>query len=289
MRMPSQSSYALRLRNIAKMTAVTLLLSGLFYLPPYLTNGSSFFDFHKPPYPAIAEALYKMSIGVWGLLGCLALLAATFLIFMRKQVKQTIFTETWLLVVLVFGAAYLRMPEKAAFWLPVVPFVILWFAGSLHKKERLAIALLMIASGWFFGINTTDKHTGIKSGISSIKMHIAGEALVFDLLRGPILHDYEKRTVKAEACKTIQQNLSALNEPTFVVAGWWYAMLEVNRLDGKWKNNYVALGYLTPPAEQRAYKNRGYTLRYLPKQADIVDRKYNTDYTRKNATELPIQ
>jgi hypothetical protein len=65
-------------------------------------------------------------------------------------------------------------------------------------------------------------------------------------------------------------------------------MLEVGQRDGAWNNNLTELRYLPPPTELEQWKSRGYTLRYLPKQAEIVDRKYNTNYVATNATLLPI-
>ena len=282
-------SIALRIRKVFKLIFLSLLLAFVFYLPPYFTYGIDFFDFHKPPYPALLEAFYKMSIGAWGLVGMIALGAvAISLIINRKNLVRDYHNSVWILVALVFGIAYFRMPEKAAFLLPVVPFVLLFLGRNLPKRQALATGTLLIVSGWIFGINTTDPHTGSQHSSAAIKFEAGNENLFLDPIQGPILNDYTKRFAKQKAVKEIEAELEKIDTQTLVIAGWWYAMLEVSQRDCYWKNDLVQLRYLPPPTELEEWKARGYTLRYLPLQADIVDRKYNTDYTKTNATLLSI-
>ncbi len=74
-----------------------------------------------------------------------------------------------------------------------------------------------------------------------------------------------------------------------IIAGWWYAMIEVDRRDGKWSNANIETVYYASPEELETWKDKGYELRYLPEQEVVNDKKYNTDYTVTNATLLPIQ
>ena len=283
------TSLALRFRKVFKLVFLSLALGFFFYLPPYFTYGVAFFDFHKPPYPALLEAFYKMSIGVWGLVGMLALTAvAISLIINRKNLVRDYHNAVWLLVLVVFGTAYFRMPEKAAFWLPVVPFVLLFIGRNLKGRAAFATAALLIVSGWIFGINTTDPHTGSQHSSAAIEFNAGGENIFLDPAHGAIMNDYTKRQTKQKAVKKIEARLDKIDKPTLVIAGWWYAMLEVSRRDCTWKNELVQLRYLPPPTELAHWKNQGYDLRSLPKQGEIVDRKYNTNYVATNATLLAI-
>jgi len=283
------TSIALRLRKVTKTVFLSLALAFVFYVPPYFTYGVDFFDFHKPPYPALLEAFYKMTIGVWGLVGMLALGVVAIVLYLnRKNVVRDYHNIVWLLVLLVFSATYFRMPEKAAFMLPVVPFVLLFIGRNFTGRPALATATLLIFSGWMFGINSTDAHTGSLHSSAAIKFSDGHESLFLDPVQGPIMNDYTKRHAKQEAVKSIENQLQEIEQPTLVIAGWWYAMLEVGERDCAWKNESVELRYLPPPTELDRWKSRGYTLRFLPKQAEIVDRKYNTNYVATNATLLPI-
>ena len=145
-----------------------------------------------------------------------------------------------------------------------------------------------MASGWVFGINSTDEHTGSAHSAAAVEFTVGNENLFIDPIQGPIMNDRTKRLAKQQAVREIEKELQKITEPTLLIAGWWYAMLEVDKLDCHWENEAVELRYLPPPDDLEAWKNRGYTLRYLPEQADIVDRKFDTNYVAQNATLLPI-
>jgi hypothetical protein len=166
--------------------------------------------------------------------------------------------------------------------------VLLFIGRNFTGRPALATATLLIFSGWMFGINTTDAHTGSLHSIAAIKFSVGHENLFLDPMQGPIMNDYTKRHAKQVAVKSIENQLQEIERPTLVIAGWWYAMLEVGQRDCAWKNELVELRYLPPPTELERWKSRGYTLHYLPKQGEIVDRKYNTNYVANNATLLPI-
>jgi len=75
-----------------------------------------------------------------------------------------------------------------------------------------------------------------------------------------------------------------------VIAGWWYAQLEVDRRDGKWSNANIVLIYFANPEELKYWQEKkGYQLRYLPEQQAINDQKYRTTFTADNATLFPIE
>ena len=283
-------SVAIRLRKTIKVATISAALTFLFYLPPYFQYGIAFFDFHRPPYPIWPEIIYKMSIGVWGLIGLLALvLAIVSLLANRKNIIKDNLNTVWLLVAVVYTLAYFRMPEKAAFWIPILPFVLLFLARNLTSRAGWIIGSLLLISGWVFGINTTNSLTGSKPGKWAKTLTIAGEEIFIDPLNGAILNDFSKRQNKAAACERLEHEIMLLREPSVVIAGWWYAMIEVNKRDGKWSNRNVELVYFASPEELETWKNRGYQLRYLPEQERINDIKYKTDYTVTNATLLSVK
>lgn len=285
----AHQSFALRVRSAFKVFIISTSLAFVFYLPPFFQYGIHFFDFHKPPYPIWPEIIYKMTIGVWGLLGTLSLaFTAVFLWLKRKTLKNDVLNGILILVVCTYGIAYFRMPEKAAFWIPVVPFIIIFIGRNLPKRLGIAVGSLLLISGWLFGINTTNALTGSAKSKWAKTMQIANEDIFIDPIYGAHLNDFSKRHIKAQACARIEKQLMNLNQPTLVIAGWWYAMLEVDKRDGLWANTNAELVYFASPKELMNWKAKGYNLRYLPEQAKINDIKYHTDYTVTNATLLPL-
>ena len=285
-----EKSVALRIRRATKLTFITAFLSLVFFLPVISRYGIAFFDFHKPPYPDIIEAFYKMSIGVWGLVGCLAI-GFLLVLLARKKVFKWADKNAMLfgLTFVVYAVAYFRMPEKAAFWLPVVPFFLLLAAQHISTKmARFAIALLLI-SPFVFGINKTDKYTGSAHSALAATFGSSNGELFIDPIQGPIINDLTKRQTKMAAAEKIQYQLMIQRQATLVIAGWWYAHLEVDRRDGKWSNANIALVYFASPEELKSWQEKGYQLRYLPEQQAINDKKYRTTFTAENATLFPIE
>ncbi len=283
-------SIALRLRKAIKLILISTFLSAVFYIPPFSNYGWQFFDFHKPPYPSVLEAFYKMSIGVWGVMGVLSLLLVIgFLLIKRKRFRWQLHHTVWVMVAVLYAFSYFKMPEKSAFWLPVVPFVLFFMAEQSNRKQSFILGGLLIAAPLLFGINKTDKHTGSSHSKIAITFGSSNGELFLDPINGPILNDLSKRNNKMAACEKLEYQLMIQRQRTLVIAGWWYAMLEVDRRDGKWSNANIELVYYASPEDMRSYQQRGYQLRYLPEQAAVNDQKYNTDFTVNNATQMSFE
>ena len=285
-----EKSKALRLRKVAKLFFISIGVSLIFYIPPMHNYGMAFFDFHRPPYPNFVEAIYKTTIGPWGVLGIIAVIIAKTQLIKRKSInfKNREFNFLFL-VILVYGIAFFRMPEKAAFWLPVVPFSLMYISRHVSLLIARLSILFLIFSPLLFGINKTDPYTGSDHSPLAITFGSADGELFFDPIQGPIFNDYTKRINKLEAVEKIEHNIMLIRKPTVVIAGWWYAMIEVDKRDGKWSNANIKVLYYALPKELEQWKEKGYELRYLPKQEIVNDKKYNTTYTVNNATLLPIE
>lgn len=282
-------SYAIRLRNAFKFALIALLIGAFIFLPVYLHYGISFFDFHRPPYPGFAEIIYKATIGVWGIIGFSTLLIIiVYLIINRKRLITTEYKNIWLLVLAIYTIAYLRMPEKAAFFIPTTPFVLLYLGIQLPKKWSYFAIISVGLSGWLLGLHTAGAQTGTPPTKLAIALNIAGQQLHFDPLRGIIPGDLAKRKSKEVVCLNIAEKLKYISKPTVVIAGWWFAQLSVYQRDKIWNNKNVVLVYYESPAVLKRFVQRGYQLRYLPEQQMINDIKFKTQYTAKNATLLPL-
>ncbi len=284
-----EKSVALRMRRVVKMTVLSLITSFIFYLPPFKKYGLDFFDFHKPPYPNLLEAFYKMTFGVWGVVGGVA--CAICIIYLARKKEFTFKSKYFFMLfitTIVYAIAYFRMPEKAAFWIPVLPFVILIFAAKLSKPLARFTIIMLVISPFLLGINKTDPYTGAHYSSLAITFGSNNGQLFLDPINGPLLNDFTKRKNKLAACEKIEHNMMLQRQPTLIIAGWWYAMIEVDRRAGKWSNANIKTVYYASPEELETWQNKGYQLRYLPEQERVNDKKYSTTFTVDNATLFPI-
>lgn len=277
---------ALKLREMTKLGSIAVLLSMLFYMQAFQTYGILFFDFHKPPYPPLLEVFYKASIGVWGFLAFPFVALAVVYFFLKNK---NVWRHSLVATAIVFGISYARMPEKAAFWLPVVPMVLFFIGKNSSTRMTKGLALIMIASAFSFGINKTDPYTGSSFSTYAIKFGSSDGQLFIDPFNGPIQNDSTKRKNKERFVDLIQKKLIKIDEPTLLVAGYWQAMLEVNRNDDAWQNPMVRTVYLEKPEALEEWIRAGYELRYLPQQAEINDRKHNTTFTVTHGKILEIE
>ncbi|MDX5326959.1 MAG: hypothetical protein LPK80_11950 [Bacteroidota bacterium] len=271
-------------RVAIRFATIALISSLAYYLPALVNYGWGFFDFHRPPYPSLVEGLYKMSIGVTGVLGFLGLMIS--IPWRRTGRIPGLHLIFWVLAFLLYALAYWRMPEKAAFWLPVLPFIFLFWASGKHSTIKTMGGILILLSPWFFGINITDPYRGSDHSSYAYLFKTGNGETFLDPVQGPLLNDATKRIRKMEFSNRTELVLDTMTRPSHVIAGWWYAMLEVDRLENKWANGNVHLHYYLPPEKMDSILGSGMKLYVLPDQADVNDLKYGIRNTSEKAFSL---
>src|ERR1041385_5775791 len=74
------------IRRIIRYALLTGIFSVIVYSPVLLKYGLSFFTFYDlSGYPSIPKVLYKISLGVWGITGLMALLFGTLVLLFRPK------------------------------------------------------------------------------------------------------------------------------------------------------------------------------------------------------------
>ena len=142
----------LRARRVVFMALVSILVAAACFVPVVMSYGPAFLRFSDEPLSfsdRMELASYGATIGVWGIGGCVALLVGVAGWIARRKPK----TE-WnrpvgaasLVAILLFAAAYIRLPLEYGYLVPVVPFVILLVVtGCPARWARVALALLLVS------------------------------------------------------------------------------------------------------------------------------------------------
>jgi type IV secretory pathway VirB3-like protein len=248
---------------------VILHYNSSVYIVPYILG-----------YPDVLKTVFKSSIGVWGVLGCVASLAMLFSFFTRKAAlqKHTIWAIGFALVFALL--LFIWQPHKAAYLIVALPFFFFLWAAYSNGKHVVLIALLLVASNFLCGIYLNDNYRGNKS--NGIVMHIAGQSLSFDLFKGPLIAEHEKRNKKLAFVYAVIDTLPKLKQPFVILSGWYTNELEVI---ARSKNININCEYFITPELLRDYKQKSITVYYLPQQDAVNDLRWQTN-TKKMA--LPL-
>lgn len=266
---------------------LVFLAAALCYLPPYLTMGWAFFNTYALPWPTVPKILYKASIGAFGLLGIFGLVATFGIsVWERLNGKKIFGTEVpavhvfaWVLTIVLYTLAYVRVPEKSAFVLPLLPFLLLFAAFWMPRKRLLWLYALLVPASFVMGVNLTAADRGVACSKFSKTTTIANQEICFDLLQGPIFHEFSKRRNKAAYTRLLIKNAATLPNNAVVIAGWWQGMVLVALLQHNSRPD-ITWEYYLPETTFAAHLQAQRPVYYLGHQAEINNRKYgNTQAT----------
>lgn len=286
-------------RNIMKCVLLGFITSAvalICYIPAWNVYGLSFFTYYEYfPYPPILKNVYKATLGAWGVVGVAAVLAAAVAVgsgSKKRRVRDQSFVGptsfkaiVWMcvLTILLYTYSFLKIPQKSAFVLPMVPFIILLFALLLGKKQITRFALAMIISSFFAGINLDNPLRGSSTSSLAYPFSIGNTPVSFDLLSGPVLADYSKRKQKIEYAKTLVESFASIKERTLIIAGWWEN--EINYFSLANKNPLVTYVYYIDEKELIDFQNQHYKIYYLPEQDYYNDLRFQGEFTKRFAKE----
>lgn len=262
-----------------------ILIAGIAYLPAYLQMGSAFFSTYSLPYPPLPKALFKGSFGLFGPVG---MLATAFLTIMRFRHRPSTAAPVvfWWSMLLLHALLYIRLPEKSAFLLPALPFLFLWLSHGLGPNVLRGWALAMVAGLFVFGINLHDPLRGSAVSSQAVKKVISGQTIAFDPLLGPYFGEWTKRQNKLAYVEALSACAEERAQGEVVIAGWWYALLEVQqwqrhrRLSGRYR-------YYLDEEALRAMIASGRPIFALPEQEAVNHRKHGTAYLSPQITPYP--
>jgi len=262
--------------QLLKIAIPMALVTVLAFAPIILQYGFSFFMYYDQfPYPSIAKVLYKMTFGVFGFIGIIAIVIATSaIVFNRKKqnygnefeniLDKKIIIASFIIIIL-YSISYFRLPQKSGYMIPVIPFVILLFGYYLKGKNFKLLCMALILSSFMCSINLTDKLRGATYSKYAVIFKVSGQELFFDPFTGPIFSDYSKRKQKMKYTEELIEKTNTITSKTVIIAGWWYNELVVEMI-AKDKNNFVTFESYINPNKINKYISEGYEIVYLPEQ-----------------------
>jgi hypothetical protein len=281
------------LTNMAGMVTVALIVFAVLYTPAYLRYGFSFFDYTARIPAPIDKAIYRATIGTWGVIGFIDLLTLILAAGMFKK-SPLMFKENrtgnkkmiafcWL-VILIYLIAYILLPQKAAFLIPIIPFVILLICQLFPPRVMTAFSFSMVLSSFFISINLASAERAATPSRWSISTTLGSRQVVIDFLHGPIMAEHSKRINKMSFARQTAEKIVRLDHPSVIIAGFWYndVMFPIDTLPA-----HVKIVYYMPEDSLKTWKEAGKAIYFLPEQDAYNDLCYRGRFTTRYARLLP--
>jgi hypothetical protein len=282
-----------KFKTYAKLVFTFFVFTLLFYIPVIKVYGIEFFTYYDQfPYPPITKLIYKMTVGVFGAIGCVTIFVFSVLLFIKhKQHVVTIIKQSKILfvfiaaILLLFFIAYVRLPQKSGYMLPIVPFLIMAFAKLLPENSFRFFCVGIMLSLFFFGVNITDSKRGTEYTSFAIKFTVSGQEIFIDPISGPILNDCLKRRQKDKFVDSVINEIENFEANCTVISGWWYNQILVRLHEiGKDEMKTKFVFYISENAMREKLKSG--ELLFLPEQALYNDLYSGIKTTNKLA--LPL-
>lgn len=288
-----QTDFKSNIQHFLKISIPMGIVALALYLPIYVQFGSAFFMYYDQfPYPPVTKVIYKMIIGVFGLIGTISI-TVFFIVARLKREQQRVGTNfadglnknvivATVIIILLYIISYFRLPQKSGYMIPVIPFVILLFAYYLNKKNFTWLCWSLCLSSFIFSINLTDSFRGSAYSRYAMIVNISGQELFLDPFSGPVFSDYSKRKQKIAFTDSVIRQSLELSNKTVIIAGWWYNEIMVTTIGETTNKQVVFEGYIDDKA-LATYQKEGYTFFYLPEQNKYNDLKFQMHVTDQYA------
>lgn len=279
------------------------LIGIAWYIPAYLQYGISFFDYSDQfPYPPLAKILYKASLGVFGFLGIAGIAWSIVKWLMSKdksaQHVSVLFspkrlTLALIAIIILHIFSYLRLPQKAGYMLPIVPFVLLLINMYSSRATIRIVMAMFVLSAFFCSINLSDSLRGSESSSIAMKFTVSGQEIFFDPLSGPIFSEQSKRQNKMKYTAKVRAAMESSKEKQLIICGWWYNEIVSYYLEGRKDARYltspVKWQFYAPCDTLNEYQRNGYQIYYLPEQNLYNDQMFGQQCTDSLASPYVIQ
>lgn len=260
--------------RLMKIAIPSLLVGALLFYPIFEEYGLGFFNFYDVPYPSIPKVLYKFSIEVWGVVGLIALIISTGILFLpnRTQHRQYLFPRSvsekyvisWLVAIDLYIIAFLKLPMEAGYLLPLVPFIIFIFGKYLYDKAFVFLCWMLIISAFIGNISPYERLDASTPSSLSFNFDAASEKLTFDLLKGPIIAYKSRRQNGLKFADKVLASIDTVSKKSVLVSGRWYNQFLVQQGDTM-KKSVLFKSYLNED-EAVYYFAKGFEIYYMPKQ-----------------------
>lgn len=286
-----------RVKNISYFISATLLGSVIVMSPVIYQYGLGFFTYYEHfPIPGFLKNAYKGSLAVWGIAGCIAIAYFIIKIIVKRNGAKPIIYEqknisiplitVCIISVLLYTIAFINVPLKAAFIIPICPFLILGLALLLDENAIRNLSFIFIFSCFFLGVNLAEDKRGSSHSSFAILLNIGENKVAIDPLQGLVLADQSKRKQQLAFTEKIINRTSTIQQKTILIAGWWNAELQV--LSKNNQNDSLIIRHYIDEPELIWLKESGYEIFYIEDQGAYNDLRFNKKMTDNYAQKLKI-
>lgn len=254
------------LRVLVGFSLVTCTIGALFYAPVFFKYGSGFLTF-SGNYPPLLWIVYSASVVVWGTIGvvALALIIVTKLGPLKNNVIRTfrstgndedsrekLLVAAWMLVIVLYLTAFLRLPHDGAYMIPIIPFVILLIHYFFPRGSFILLCSAIILSSFLLTIER-NKIT----------------------LAGPIFNDHQERLEKTDYVERYLSTANSLEHRSLIIAGPW--LPQITAMMPADQNQSVKYVWLIGEPLLQSYIEQGYQIYYLSGQRELTIDYYGFD------------
>ena len=268
-------------RNLIIGTA-TLIITVVWFVPAFLRYGISFFGTYPLPYPSLPKIAYKFSLGVWGASGFFAII---YLVYLKIKNKSNTIQPSLLkgmcIIMALFTVAYIVYPQKAAFLITVVPFLLLIVADQpIPYRSAIIANVLLFISPFIIGVNLNNKDRGADYSQFAITLNIANQEIFIDPFTGPLAVEKSRRITRQNFTDVSYQNYLKIREKSVLLCGWWTNQFTVKVNQNK-ANPAVTIGEFYNQQQLDSILQAGIKIYFLKEIDKANDERYLMEYTSK--------
>jgi hypothetical protein len=223
----------LRGRDALVAVSTALVVGLLGYVPALLTGGLGTFTYYDLGYPSIALVLKHATLDLWGPLGLAGLAAAAGWTLVRpvrgdgapgetSDRRATIALATGCIT---FLALYLRLPYKALYLLPMVPFALLLLARCVPRLALTVIVGCLIASPWIGSLYEPGKADDPPPSRAGTTLALRGRAIRAELRGAAWMDRLRRERGMGMGFGIVRAGLRSSS--AIIVAGDWLPMIRV--------------------------------------------------------------
>jgi len=266
------SSRADAIRQCLRFAITLLLTAALCFVPVWRRYGADFFSFYDndwyPPFDVVFARALPL---VWGALGLLALVillcaAPIYYRFTRRALADARSRHALVLAlvaVALYLAAFLRLPDEAAYLLPAVPFALLAIALLTPPGAVVALTAALLASSWI------------------------GWQHARPTLEGLMVEDHLVRESQQRSTRAIIDAVAGLPDNATIVCGWVLPRL-ILALDGDREGSRQFIYLVENLGDYQHYIEQGRQLYYLPGVDLYESQAHDLELSELGARELAV-
>jgi hypothetical protein len=206
----------------------------------------------------------------------------SFITFLKRKINQESSPAILMCIITIalFTTSYLWEPHKAAYLIPIIPFVILFILLLYQNKKIIyATASILVLNCFFMGVNLADDNRSSAPSTLAIVKNINNQKIAVDLLKGNVIDDYQKRIARMKYAESVIQKTSAIKKSTLVIAGYWLNNILVQQRGCE--NPYVTFVYYVDEKTLQDFKSKGFEIFCIAGQEKLNDGCYYGKFTGK--------